>query len=139
LTNLHACELAAQKTRLVAESQRLHDRDAAEIQRLAGEFTALTGRYQMLETSILSTSSSAGASFAARTDPTFEEKETAVQSDQGSNWQRVQRRMIREENERYEHEQKIKRAQAQAGRVPTPPEPRPGEKPLARNDLARTN
>lgn len=139
MANLHGSELSAQRTRLAAESELLHRRDQAEINRLIGDLTALTGRYQLLEMSILSTSSSAGQSFAARQDPSFEEKEKAVESDQGSNWQRVQRRMIREEDERFKAQERARKMMAEAGRLPTPPEAKPGEKPLARNDLARVS
>jgi hypothetical protein len=127
--------LEAQSVRLCAESATLHERDKAEIARLLGDLVSLQGRYQLLEMSILSTTSPAGAQFAHRNDPEANQPAPAVQSDQGSNWDRVRRRMIAEDNENWERMQKARREKQEAGQVPTPAPFTPGEVPLPSNDL----
>lgn len=138
MTNSHADALAAQATRLASESAKLHERDQAEITRLLGDLVSLQGRYQLLEMSILSTSSAAGQQFAQRNDPEAAKPHVEVVVDQGTPWDRARRRMMKEDNDRYEREEAIKRAREAAGSVPTPPEYKPGESPRPENDLART-
>lgn len=92
----------------------------------------------MLEMSILSTTSPAGQQFVNRNDPDAAKPHVEVVVDHGTPWERSRRRMIKEDNERYERDQALKRAQQNAGSVPTPPEYKPGESPRPENDLARS-
>ena len=117
----HAAELTAQAERLGRESQALHERDEAEIKRLLGELVALQGRYHMLELSVFSASSPAGAQFANRVEPQPEgPQEPMVESEQGTPWQRVQRREIKRLEEEFFAAQKKTAELHLSGKVPLP-------------------
>jgi hypothetical protein len=129
--------LAEQAERMKAESLALHDRDKAEIERLLALNHEQKMRLDRLELSVFAaTGTEAGRSYVARTEVANgepQEPPVEVESDQGTPWQRIQRRMIAEDEQQWNIREAAKKAAIQAGLVPTPPEIRPG------NDLSKTH
>jgi hypothetical protein len=126
--------LAEQAERMKAESQVLHERDKAEIERLLALNHEQKMRLDRLELSVFAgTGTEAGRAYVARSEPTQEAAPVEVESDQGTPWQRIQRRMIAEDEQQWNIREAAKKAAVQAGLVPTPPEIRPG------NDLTKTH
>jgi hypothetical protein len=129
--------LAEQAERMKAESQVLHERDKAEIERLLTLNHEQKMRLDRLELSVFAgAGTEAGRSYVARTEVANgepQEPPVEVESDQGTPWQRIQRRMIAEDERQWNIREAAKKAAEQAGLVPTPPEVRPG------NDLSKTH
>jgi hypothetical protein len=133
----NTCALSEQAERMKAESATLHERDQAEIERLLALNHEQKMRLDRLELSVFAgAGTEAGRAYVARTEVASGEPQgqpVEVESDQGTPWQRVQRRMMAEEKEQWDIREAAKKAAAQAGLIPTPPEIRPG------NDLTKTH
>ncbi len=93
------------------------DHYKTEIERLLALNHEQKMRLDRLELSVFATAgTAAGQAYVARTEP-VQDPPVEVESDQGTPWQRVQRRMIAEDQEQWNIREAAKKAAIQAGLI----------------------
>ena len=89
----------------------------AEIERLLALNHEQKMRLDRLELSVFSTAgTAAGQAYVARTEPA-QDPPVEVESDQGTPWQRIQRRMIAEDQEQWNIREAARKTAIQAGLI----------------------
>ncbi len=90
----------------------------AEIERLLALNHEQKMRLDRLELSVFANAgTAAGQAYVARTEPQDPNPPVEVESDQGTPWQRVQRRMIAKDQEQWNIREAAKKAAIQAGLI----------------------